>query len=136
LRAMCAAPGRKRNIAQAFRAGTGCGRLGGHRLLESVEERINRQDQEEIDGAGDDQERNYSIDQIADRKHGAIGVNDEVVEVRLADGCGDQRGNDAGDELRDDGIEGRSHDYGDSEIDDASAQDEIAKSLNHASSSS
>src|ERR1700733_7671003 len=78
LRAVRAALRRHRNVTEAFRARLGRRRSRRYGLLEFIEQRIHRQDDKEIDGSGDEQERNEGVEKITILDLAAVNVKDQI----------------------------------------------------------
>jgi len=118
------------DVADAVGAGLGSGRYF-YGWVEAFEEVLRGQHEEEVDHAGDEQEVDDGGNEGAVLDLAAVGVGDEVVEVRLADDGAEQWVNDVCGEGGDDGCERRADNDGDGEIHDVAAQNEVAKSLEH-----
>src|SRR5579883_151460 len=90
LTAKLAAPRAPGNIAEAFRAGRG---RGSRSLLgiKPGDERIHRQNDKEVHGEGDQQERDQRVDEVAVKKPAVVEREAQVREIRRADHRGNQR---------------------------------------------
>lgn len=131
LGAVGTALGGKRNFAQTFGAGFEGRRRIGCGLLEPGLERVQGQNNGEINHGTYDEKRDDGVEETAYFDVAVAYVDDDVAEVWLADGGGDEGIEDIAHQGCDDGIEGRADDDGDSQIDNVAAQNKVSKTFEH-----
>ena len=90
---------------------------------------VERDNDHEIDGGGNRQERDHIVDQVAVQKVALVDGEGEILEVRLAENGSDQRGQDVGDKgFHHCGERGADHD-GDRQIDDVAPENKFLETL-------
>ena len=109
------------------------GKLGlGKQRLGHVAEFVDRHQNAEIDGDGDDEEIQNSAQHCAERNGRAVECDrQQTIHVRLAEDHGDERIDDAVDDRVDHGGDGTAHDDTDGHVDHVAACDEFLESFEH-----
>jgi hypothetical protein len=127
LTAKLAAPRAPGNIAEAFRAGS---RRGSRAVLriKPDDERIHRQNYEEVHCEGNQQERDQRVDEVAVKKPAVVDCEAQVREIRCADNRGNQRSEQVLYQRADERPERHTDDDSHRHIHDVAAQQKILES--------
>ena len=127
---MGAALGIDRNVAQTFGAFFRCGFGGGFRM-DLLQEFIDGQHHEKINGYGDDDKRNERVQKIADKEFASVQREADARKIRRFDERGDERSDKVFYERGHDAAECGANDHADRKIDRISPKDEFLESFQH-----